>query len=66
KLVRLQICEELDETWAWVPLAPERQQVAAAGVVEAAKDAPVVDEGAPVIRAPVQGPQPPPAARTIS
>ncbi|GKE93632.1 hypothetical protein Tco_1574727, partial [Tanacetum coccineum] len=66
KLVRLQICEELDDTWAWVPPGLERQQVAAAGAVEAAEDAPVVDEGAPVVRAPVQGPQPPPAARTIS
>ncbi|GJU23590.1 hypothetical protein Tco_1156932 [Tanacetum coccineum] len=39
---------------------PKRQQVAAAGALEAAEDAPVTDEGAPAIPAPVQAPQPPP------
>ncbi|GJU85842.1 hypothetical protein Tco_1293388 [Tanacetum coccineum] len=60
ELVRLQICEEIDDTWAWVAQGPKRQQVAAAGVPEASKDAPVADEGAPAIPAPVQAPQPPP------
>nr|GFB79402.1 hypothetical protein [Tanacetum cinerariifolium] len=31
ELVRQQICEELDDTWAWVAPGPERQHVAAAG-----------------------------------
>ncbi|GKG28353.1 hypothetical protein Tco_0406680, partial [Tanacetum coccineum] len=57
KLVRLQIYEELDDTWAWVAPGPERHQVDATG---ATKDAPVVDEGAPAVPAPVQVPQPPP------
>ncbi|GKE04198.1 hypothetical protein Tco_1396216, partial [Tanacetum coccineum] len=26
ELVRLQICVELDDTWTWVALGPERQQ----------------------------------------
>ncbi|GJS90315.1 hypothetical protein Tco_0772951 [Tanacetum coccineum] len=43
ELVRLQICVELDDTWAWVAPGPERQQVDAAGAPEAAEDAPVVD-----------------------
>nr|GEX96896.1 hypothetical protein [Tanacetum cinerariifolium] len=30
ELVRLQICEQLDDTWAWVALGPERQLDAAA------------------------------------
>ncbi|GJS10661.1 hypothetical protein Tco_0367457 [Tanacetum coccineum] len=60
ELVRLQIYEELDDTWAWVAPRPERQQVAAAGAAEAAEDAPVVDKGAPAVLAPVQTPQPPP------
>ncbi|GKD89931.1 hypothetical protein Tco_1365438 [Tanacetum coccineum] len=69
ELVRLQICEELDDTWAWVALGPERQQVAAVGTPEVAEDTPVVDEGAPAVPAPVQEPQPPPAsgpARTVA
>ncbi|GJR89246.1 hypothetical protein Tco_0213257 [Tanacetum coccineum] len=62
ELVRLQICEELDDTWAWVASGPERQQVAADGALEVSEDAPVVDEGALAVPAPVQAPQPPPAA----
>ncbi|GJT45738.1 hypothetical protein Tco_0954453 [Tanacetum coccineum] len=63
ELVRLQIYEELDDTWDWVAPRPERQQVAAAGALKVAEGASVVDEGAPAIPAPVQAPQPPPAAR---
>ncbi|GKG40610.1 hypothetical protein Tco_0467387 [Tanacetum coccineum] len=51
-------------------IGPKRQQVAAAGAPEAAKDALVADEGAPAIPAPVQAPQPPPLvagpARTMA
>ncbi|GKE07628.1 hypothetical protein Tco_1399646 [Tanacetum coccineum] len=62
-LARLYICEELDDIWAWVALGPERQQVAAVGAPKVAEDALVVDEGALAVLAPVQAPQPPPAAR---
>ncbi|GKD89246.1 hypothetical protein Tco_1364753 [Tanacetum coccineum] len=31
ELVRLQICMEVDDTWAWVALGPDRQPDAAAG-----------------------------------
>ncbi|GKD71294.1 hypothetical protein Tco_1325384 [Tanacetum coccineum] len=62
ELVRLQICEEIDDTWAWVALGPERQPDAAAGAPEDAEDAPVVDEGGQAVSAPVQAPPPPPAA----
>ncbi|GKE14198.1 hypothetical protein Tco_1421775, partial [Tanacetum coccineum] len=60
KLVRLQICEELDDAWAWVASRPDRKQVVATGTAKAAEDAPVVDEGAPAVPTPVQAPQPPP------
>ncbi|GKA33517.1 hypothetical protein Tco_0719946 [Tanacetum coccineum] len=70
KLVRLEICVELDDTCAWVASRPERQPDAAAGALEAAEDAPVADEGALAVPAPVQATQPPPlvagSARTIA
>ncbi|GJW07621.1 hypothetical protein Tco_1570044 [Tanacetum coccineum] len=62
ELVRLQICEEIDDTWAWVALGPERQHDAVVGALEAAEDAHVVDEGGQAVLAPVQAPSPPPAA----
>ncbi|GJY05907.1 hypothetical protein Tco_0371847 [Tanacetum coccineum] len=62
ELVMLQICEELDDTWAWIAPRPERQQVAAAGAPEGAEDVPLIDEGAPAVPAPIQAPQPPPTA----
>ncbi|GJT63831.1 hypothetical protein Tco_1015311 [Tanacetum coccineum] len=66
QLVRLQICEKIDDTWAWVALGPERQPNAAAGAPRAAEDAPAVDESGQVVPAPVQAPPPPPgAARTM-
>ncbi|GKC17373.1 hypothetical protein Tco_1014155 [Tanacetum coccineum] len=34
KLVRLQICMQFDDTWAWVTIGPERQPDAAAGAPE--------------------------------
>ncbi|GKB44842.1 hypothetical protein Tco_0889784 [Tanacetum coccineum] len=46
------ICEEIDDTWAWVALGPERQPDAADGAPGAAEDAPVVDEGDQTILAP--------------
>ncbi|GKB94456.1 hypothetical protein Tco_0980593, partial [Tanacetum coccineum] len=61
--LQLQICKELDDTWAWVASRPERQPDAVVSAPEAAKDAPVADEGALAVPAPVQAPQsPPPAA----
>ncbi|GKB56168.1 hypothetical protein Tco_0912354, partial [Tanacetum coccineum] len=61
KLVRLQICMEIDDTWAWVALGPERQSNVAAGVLGAAEDASAVDEGDQAVPSPVQAPhQPPP------
>nr|GEW90979.1 zinc finger BED domain-containing protein RICESLEEPER 2 [Tanacetum cinerariifolium] len=69
ELVRFHICEQLDDTWAWVAPEPWRQQVVAVGALEATKDAPVVDEGSQTNLAPVQAPQhpppPPSAARTM-
>ncbi|GKD92341.1 hypothetical protein Tco_1372178 [Tanacetum coccineum] len=69
ELVRLQICAQFDDTWAWVAIGPERQPDAAAGAPAVAEDAPAVDEGNQAILVPVQAPQQPPppptAARTI-
>ncbi|GJZ20232.1 hypothetical protein Tco_0556822 [Tanacetum coccineum] len=60
ELVRIQIYIEIDDTWAWVTLGPERQPDAAAGAIEAIEDALVVDEGDQAVSAPVQAPQQPP------
>nr|GEX50872.1 hypothetical protein [Tanacetum cinerariifolium] len=66
ELVRLQICEQLDDTWAWVAMGPERQPDATADSQEAAEDVAAVDEGGQADPTPVQVPLPPPAAaRTI-
>ncbi|GKE55445.1 hypothetical protein Tco_1494630 [Tanacetum coccineum] len=43
--VRLQICMEVDDTWAWVAMGPKRQPDAADGAHGVAQDAPAVDEG---------------------
>ncbi|GKC73695.1 hypothetical protein Tco_1119578 [Tanacetum coccineum] len=45
ELVRLQICEQLDDTWAWVAMRPERQPDAAAGAPAVAEDAPARADG---------------------
>ncbi|GKD56893.1 hypothetical protein Tco_1290280 [Tanacetum coccineum] len=45
ELVRLQICVELDDTWAWVAMGSERQPVSAAGAPAIAEDAPIINEG---------------------
>ncbi|GKE64357.1 hypothetical protein Tco_1518518, partial [Tanacetum coccineum] len=55
ELVRLQISVELDDTWAWVAMGPERQPDAAAGSPTNAEDAPIVDEGGQANLALVQG-----------
>ncbi|GJS07701.1 hypothetical protein Tco_0364497 [Tanacetum coccineum] len=62
------ICVEIDDTWAWVALGPERQPDAAVGAPGVAQDAPAVDEGVQADPAPVQETPPPlPAtAKTMS
>ncbi|GKB68232.1 hypothetical protein Tco_0929644 [Tanacetum coccineum] len=45
ELVKLNICIDLGDDWAWVAPGPERQQVAAAGAPAVAEDAPAIDEG---------------------
>ncbi|GKB65980.1 hypothetical protein Tco_0927392, partial [Tanacetum coccineum] len=60
ELVRLQICDELDDTWAWVTIGQKRQPVAAAGAPAVAKDAPIIDEGGQADPEPKQAPQQPP------
>ncbi|GKE18737.1 hypothetical protein Tco_1426314, partial [Tanacetum coccineum] len=44
-LVRLQICKQIDDTWAWVAMGPERQPDVAAGALRVGQDAPTIDEG---------------------
>ncbi|GKE42808.1 hypothetical protein Tco_1470092 [Tanacetum coccineum] len=44
ELVRLRICVEIDDTWAWIALGTKRQPDAAAGAPGAAEDAPIIDE----------------------
>ncbi|GKF44373.1 hypothetical protein Tco_0130925 [Tanacetum coccineum] len=60
ELVKLNICIEIGDDWAWVAPGPERQQVATASTPKAAEDALAVDEGAQADPTPVQAPQPPP------
>ncbi|GJX25484.1 hypothetical protein Tco_0231780 [Tanacetum coccineum] len=60
ELVRLQICMQVDDTWAWVAMGPERQADAAAGSLAVTEDAPAADEGDQAILALVQAPQQPP------
>nr|GFB18525.1 hypothetical protein [Tanacetum cinerariifolium] len=62
ELVRLQICVNINDTWAWVAMGPERQPDATVGAPRVAQDASVVDEGDQVVLAPIQAPPPPPAA----
>ncbi|GJT17231.1 hypothetical protein Tco_0875937 [Tanacetum coccineum] len=70
ELVRLKICVELDDTWAWVAMGPERKPDAVASTPVDDEDVPIVVEGGQADLAPVQAPQqpppPPPApARTM-
>ncbi|GJS35893.1 hypothetical protein Tco_0534275 [Tanacetum coccineum] len=65
ELVRLQICEQFDYTWAWVAMGPERQPDTTAGAPRVAQDALVIDEGGQADPTPVQAPPPLVAARTM-
>ncbi|GJT84425.1 hypothetical protein Tco_1058767 [Tanacetum coccineum] len=69
ELVRLQMCAQFDDTWAWVAMGLERQPDVAVGARAIAKDAPTIDEGDQAILEPVQAPQQPPppplAARIV-
>ncbi|GJU30399.1 hypothetical protein Tco_1173988 [Tanacetum coccineum] len=49
------ICEQLDDTWAWLAIGPERQPDAAAGTPRVSQDAPVIDEGGQADLAPIRG-----------
>ncbi|GJR68320.1 hypothetical protein Tco_0014385 [Tanacetum coccineum] len=53
-----------NEGFAWVAPGPKRQSDVTASAPKAAKDAPVVHEGASADLAPMQAPQPPHAAPT--
>ncbi|GJW00888.1 hypothetical protein Tco_1556139 [Tanacetum coccineum] len=54
ELVKLNICMEIGDEWAWVASGPKRQQVVASGSLEVVEDAPTVDEGAQADLAPIQ------------
>ncbi|GKE84844.1 hypothetical protein Tco_1558586, partial [Tanacetum coccineum] len=60
KLVRLQMCVEINGTWAWVAMGPARQPDVAAGAPAEVEDAPIIDEGSQTDPAPAQAPQQPP------
>ncbi|GJQ96224.1 hypothetical protein Tco_0007363 [Tanacetum coccineum] len=68
ELVKLNICIEIGDDWAWVAPGPKRHPDAADDALGAAEDAPAVDEGVEADPAPIQAPQPspPPAARTMT
>ncbi|GJX36494.1 hypothetical protein Tco_0248051 [Tanacetum coccineum] len=59
ELVRLQICKELDDTWAWVVPEPERQHDVTVRAPMDVGGAPDIDKSAQAIPAPAQAPQPP-------
>ncbi|GJZ65081.1 hypothetical protein Tco_0621777 [Tanacetum coccineum] len=48
----IQICMEVDDTWAWVAIRPERQPDAVAGALGVAQDAPIIDVWWPADRPP--------------
>ncbi|GJW42937.1 hypothetical protein Tco_0071736 [Tanacetum coccineum] len=62
KLVKLKICMEIGDDWAWVAQGTERQPVVAAATPRGAKDALDVDKGAQAVPAPIHAPPPPPPA----
>ncbi|GJS06524.1 hypothetical protein Tco_0363320 [Tanacetum coccineum] len=51
--LRLQICVQVDDTWAWVDMGPKRQPDATAGAPVVAEDALAIDEGDQAILAPI-------------
>ncbi|GKE28476.1 hypothetical protein Tco_1443860, partial [Tanacetum coccineum] len=61
-LVKLKICMEIGDDWAWVAQGTERQPVVAAATPRGAKDALDVDKGAQAVPAPIHAPPPPPPA----
>ncbi|GKE18408.1 hypothetical protein Tco_1425985, partial [Tanacetum coccineum] len=63
ELVRFNICMRLGDTWAWVAQGPERQLTATAGAPKDAEGAHDEIKGNQAVLAPVQAPQPPPAAQ---
>ncbi|GJT66357.1 hypothetical protein Tco_1017837 [Tanacetum coccineum] len=65
ELVKLNICMEVGDDWAWVAQGAERQPVAAAAALGGAEDAPDIDEGAQAVPAPIHAPPPPPPAAGI-
>ncbi|GKC89988.1 hypothetical protein Tco_1150637, partial [Tanacetum coccineum] len=50
------ISKQLDDTWAWVAMGPERRPNVVAGALGVAQDAPSIDEGGQADPAPVQAP----------
>ncbi|GJX17919.1 hypothetical protein Tco_0218751 [Tanacetum coccineum] len=54
ELVKINICMDIGDEWAWVASGPERQQVVAAGAPEATQDALAVDKGTQADPAPVK------------
>nr|GEV40042.1 hypothetical protein [Tanacetum cinerariifolium] len=54
ELVRLEICMEVDDTWAWVAMGLERHPDAEGGSPRVAQDAPAVDEGVQAVLTPMQ------------
>ncbi|GJR27094.1 hypothetical protein Tco_1103326 [Tanacetum coccineum] len=68
ELVKLNICMEVGDDWAWVAQGAKRQPVAAAAAPGGAEDAQSVDEGAQAVPAPIHAPPPPPpaAGRTMA
>ncbi|GJT25684.1 hypothetical protein Tco_0895621 [Tanacetum coccineum] len=62
ELVRLQICDRFDDTWAWVAPGPERQSDVATRALGDVEGTHYEVEGVHAILAPVQAPQPPPVA----
>nr|GEZ45473.1 hypothetical protein [Tanacetum cinerariifolium]GFA21869.1 hypothetical protein [Tanacetum cinerariifolium] len=54
ELVKLNICREIGDDWAWVASGLERQRFAATGAPKATEDALIANEGALADPAPVQ------------
>ncbi|GKD81518.1 hypothetical protein Tco_1348357 [Tanacetum coccineum] len=55
---------EIDDTWDWVAIEPERQPDAAAGAPRVAQNAPTIDEGVQAVPTPVHAPRPLPLVAT--
>ncbi|GKC53185.1 hypothetical protein Tco_1075930, partial [Tanacetum coccineum] len=66
ELVKLNICMEIGDDWAWVAQGAERQQVVMAAAPKGAEDALDVDEGAQAIPTPIHAPPPPPQLQDLA